>query len=130
MDLHSPANDALNNFISSLESTFSESLCIQDDQKSENALEGNSNCDVADESLCGGFEQQDLELNKKCLQKCATFPHPEMMLPPSSLDDEDEKANTSLTESLSKQSAQQTYSRSISLPVSSQSCYVCTLFCF
>ncbi|KAK4272955.1 hypothetical protein QN277_021440 [Acacia crassicarpa] len=115
MDLHSPANAAYNNFINNLESSFSESLHIQDDQESENLLDGTCDCDVV-ECLCGGFEQQDVELNKKCLNRCATLPGPDMMLPSSSSDAEDEKANTSLTESLSQQSAHQTYSRSISLP--------------
>lgn len=114
MDLHSPANAADNNFISTLESSFSESLHIQDDQKSENHLEGDCNCDVV-ECLSGGFEQEDAELNKKYLNRCATFPDP-MMLPPSSSGAEDEKANMSSTESLCKQPARQTYSRSISLP--------------
>ncbi|KAI9122073.1 hypothetical protein K1719_006762 [Acacia pycnantha] len=113
MDLHSPANAADNNLINNLESSFSELLHIQDDQKSENLLDGTCNCDVV-ECLCGGFERQDVELNKKCFNRCATLPGPDMTLPPSSSDAEDEKANTSWTESPSQQSAHQTHSRSIS----------------
>lgn len=118
MELQSPANTADANFISALESSFIESLHIQDDQESENAMEGNYNSDAV-ECLCGDFELQDMELSKKCLGRCATFPDPDIMLPPSFSDAEDEKANNmSLTESLSKKSTHQAYSRSISLPVS------------
>ncbi|XP_028765595.1 uncharacterized protein LOC114723563 [Neltuma alba] len=115
MDLHSPPNAADNNYISSLESSFSDSLRIQDDQKSEIPLEETCNCNVV-ERLRGAFEQQDVELNNKCLNRCATFPHPGMILPPSSSNAEDGKANASLPESLFEQSAHQTYARSISLP--------------
>ncbi|KAF7804551.1 BRI1-KD interacting protein [Senna tora] len=117
MALHSPVIAAHNNFMSTLESAFSESLRIEDDKKSEHALEGNLNCDVAEQNTCGVLKQQDVELNPKCLKKCVSFPDPDMTLPPSSSDDEDEKANTSSTEPLSKHSAHQTFSRSISLPL-------------
>lgn len=127
-DFQIPANASNSNFINTLESTFSETLCIQDDQESEHAREGNYHCDVAELSLCGSLKQQDMEPKQKCLKKFASFPDPQMMLPPSSSDDEDAKANTSLTESLSVHSAHQTYSRSIYMPVSSRNCHVWMLF--
>lgn len=116
MDLHSPVNAVDDNLISNLESTFSESLRVEDAQKSEHVPMRNDICDVAEGNFGGGFKQQETKLSMKCLTKSATFPVPEMMLPSSS---SDEEADTSFTESLSEQSAHQTYSRSVSLPVSS-----------
>ncbi|KAK7336975.1 hypothetical protein VNO77_17529 [Canavalia gladiata] len=99
-----------NNFISDLERTFSESLHIQDAQKSEDPSEGNDMCNVEDENLCGGIKELETKLNMMCLKKSATFPIPNMLLPSSS---SDEGADISVT---SEHSAQQTYSRSVSLP--------------
>ena len=121
MDLHSPVNAVHDDFIRDLESTFSEALHIQDDQKSEHASEGDDICDEAEENLRGNFKQRETKLDMKCLKKSATFPIQETMLPSSS---SDEEADASFTESPSEQSAQQTYSRSISLPVSSKFYYV------
>ncbi|XP_027349686.1 uncharacterized protein LOC113861214 isoform X1 [Abrus precatorius] len=100
-------------FISNLERTFSESLHIQDDLKSEHTSEGNDIYNVGEENLCGEIEEQETKLNTMCLKKSATFPIPNMILPSSSCDKE---ADTSVTESLSEHSPHQTYTRSVSLP--------------
>ncbi|XP_061341462.1 uncharacterized protein LOC133287800 [Gastrolobium bilobum] len=110
MDMCSSPNAEL---ISNLERTFSESLHIQDGQRSEYASEGNDICDVVEGNLCEGIKQKETKLNMACLTKSATFPIPDMMLPSSS---SDEEADTSVTESFSEHSVHQTYSRSVSLP--------------
>ncbi|KAI4300145.1 hypothetical protein L6164_033556 [Bauhinia variegata] len=103
------------NSVSNLESTFNDSLHIQDAQKSEHASDVDNNYEVV-EGLSEGFQQQQTKLSKKYLKKCATFPYSDKMLAPSSSDEEDEEADTSLKESLTEQSVHQTYSRSMSLP--------------
>ncbi|RDY04560.1 hypothetical protein CR513_11703, partial [Mucuna pruriens] len=97
------------NFISNLGKTFSESLHIQDVQKSFHASEGNGICNVGKEAI----EEQEAKVNMVCLKKSATFPIPNTMLPSNSSDKE---ADTSVTESLSEPSTHQIYSRSTSLP--------------
>lgn len=113
MDMHSPASAVHKNVISDLEHTFSESLHIQDDQRSEHASNENDIYNEAEENLCGGFKQQDTKLGMKCLKKSASFPIADTLLSSSS---SDEEVDTSSKESPSEQSAHQTYSRSISLP--------------
>jgi len=105
------------NFVNNLGRTFSESLHIQDAQKSVHVPEGNDICSESDEKLCEAINKQETKVNTMCLKKSATFPTPNTILPSSS---SDEEANTAVTESLSEDSAHQTCSRSISLPVSSQ----------
>lgn len=119
MEVCSSVNDMHENCISNLESTFSESLHIQDTEKSEHLSEGDAMCNVGKENLSGVNKQKKSKPNKVCLNKSATFPTPHVMLPSSS---SDEDADSSVTESLNEHSAHQAYSRSISLPVSF-SCY-------
>ena len=107
MDMHSPAYDVHNNSTSSLESTFRESLHIQDDQKSEHASPGDANCDVAKGDLSEDIKYLQTNPDKKCLKKCGTFPFPKMKIPASTSDEE--VVDTA-------------YSRSISLPVSHYYC--------
>ncbi|RDY07308.1 hypothetical protein CR513_08601, partial [Mucuna pruriens] len=111
MDTPSPDNAVNDNIISKLEGTFSESLHIQDAQKSEDASEGDhiDNCYVGEGNLCGVFEPRESKLEVKCLKECPKFPYPDMMLPSSS---SDEEADTSPP----KQSPRQSYSCSVSLP--------------
>lgn len=104
------------NFVSNLGRTFSESLHIQDAQKSVHVPQGNDICSESEENLCGAINKQETSVNMMCLKKSATFPTPNTILPSSS---SDEEANTAVTDSLSGDFAHQTYSRSISLPVSS-----------
>lgn len=118
MDMCSRVHD-VHNLSSNLEGTSHESLHVDDALKSELATEGNGACDVGEENLSGGVKQQETKQNMICLTKSATFPIPRMMLPSSS---SDEEADTSVAKSHSEQSASQTYSRSVSLPVNSQ-CY-------
>ncbi|KAE9589949.1 hypothetical protein Lalb_Chr21g0314341 [Lupinus albus] len=112
MDMHSPVNAEDNNFLSNLECTFSESLHIEDAQKSDHASEEDDNRTTKEGNLCEGFELQETKLNMKCLKKCSTFPYPDMMLPPSS---SDEKGDKSLAFSLSDQSPCQSSSCTVSL---------------
>jgi hypothetical protein len=77
--------------------------------------EGNETCNVAEENLCGDIKQKVSKPKTTCLKKSASFPIPHVMLPSSS---SDEDADSSATGSPSEHSAHQTYSRSISLPVS------------
>jgi hypothetical protein len=65
--------------------------------------------------ICGVIKQKESKPNMTCLKKSATFPIPHVVLPSSS---SDEDADSSATGSPSEHSAHQTYSRSISLPVS------------
>ncbi|KAE9612254.1 hypothetical protein Lal_00022125 [Lupinus albus] len=109
MDMHSPVNAVNDNYIRNLESTFCESLHIEDVEKSEHASAGYDNCNTGKENLCSGFEQQGAKLNMNCLKKCSTLLYPDMILPPSSSDEND----TSSPESLSDQS-----------PLESNSCLV------
>ncbi|KAL2978377.1 hypothetical protein AAZX31_13G115600 [Glycine max] len=90
MDTRSPVNAVYDNIIGKLEGTFSESLHINDAQKSEHASEGDhiGNCAVGE---------------IKCLKECSTFPCPDMMLPSSSSDEEADA-------SPSKQSPRENYS--------------------
>lgn len=125
MEVCSAVNDVHENFISNLESTFSESLHIQDAPKSGHVSEENDIHDVADENARGGIKQKETKLNMTCLKKSATFPIPHVMLSSSS---SDEEADTSVTESRSEHSAHQTFSRSVSLPVSS-GCYIVSNVC-
>ena len=113
--MHSPAYDVRNNCTSSLESTFRESLHIQDDQKSEHASPRDANCDVAKGDLSEDIKYLQINQDKKCLKKCGTFPSPKMKISASSADEEVVEADISLTE-------HQAYSRSISLPVSHHYC--------
>ncbi|OIW11230.1 hypothetical protein TanjilG_28321 [Lupinus angustifolius] len=113
MGMRSPVNSVHDNLISNLDSTFSESLHIQDAQKTECASKENDICDVAKKNSFQGFKQQGRKPNKKYLKKSATFPVPEKKLPSSS---SDEEAETSFTESLSKHSANKKCPRSLSLP--------------
>jgi hypothetical protein len=115
MEVCSSVNDMCENQISKLESALCESLHIQDTEKSELLSEGNETCNVAEENLCGVIKQKESKPNTTCLKKSATFPIPHVMLPSSS---SDEDADSSATGSPSEHSAHQTYSRSISLPVS------------
>nr|AGV54156.1 BRI1-KD interacting protein [Phaseolus vulgaris] len=101
------------NFVSNLGRTFSESLHIQDAQKSVHVPQGNDICSESEENLCGAINKQETSVNMMCLKKSATFPTPNTILPSSS---SDEEANTAVTDSLSGDFAHQTYSRSISLP--------------
>jgi len=119
MEVCSSVNDIHENCISNLESTFSESLHIQDTEKSEHLSEGDTMCNVGKENLSGVNKQKESKPNMVCLKKSATFPTPHVMLPSSS---SDEDADSSVTESPNEHSAHQAYSRSISLPVSF-SCY-------
>ncbi|XP_019444392.1 PREDICTED: uncharacterized protein LOC109348417 isoform X1 [Lupinus angustifolius] len=116
MGMRSPVNSVHDNLISNLDSTFSESLHIQDAQKTECASKENDICDVAKKNSFQGFKQQGRKPNKKYLKKSATFPVPEKKLPSSS---SDEEAETSFTESLSKHSANKKCPRSLSLPAPS-----------
>lgn len=113
MEVGSPVNDAQENFISNLESTFSESLNLHDAPKYKHATEENDNCNVAGENLCGDINQKESQLMNKCLEKSATFPIPHLISPFSAPDVE---PVTSVTESSSEHSAHQIYSRSVSLP--------------
>ncbi|KAJ1391364.1 hypothetical protein SESBI_36755 [Sesbania bispinosa] len=115
MDIPSPVDAVDDNIISKLESTFGESLHIEDAQKLEHVSEGDDvdNCHVGEGSLCGAFEQQETKLQMKCLENCSTFPYADMMLPSSSSGGE---VDTSLTESISKESPHQSYPCSVSLP--------------
>lgn len=107
MEVCSLVDDKIENCISSLESTFSESLHIQDDaEKSDHASKGHAMCNVAEEILCEVIKPNKAKLNTVCLKKSATFPIP------------CEEEAASVTESSSEHFAHQTYSRSISLPVS------------
>lgn len=117
MEVCSSVNDMHENCISNLESTFSESLHIQDTEKSEHLSEGDTMCNVGKENLSGVNKQKKSKPNKVCLNKSATFPTPHVMLPSSS---SDEDADSSVTESLNEHSAHQAYSRSISLPAPSE----------
>lgn len=118
MDASSNTNAVLDdNFISNLGRTFSESLHIEDAQESVNASGENDICNVDEEKLCGAIKEQETQVNMMCLKKYASFPICNTMLPSSS---SEKGADTSVTESLSEHSAHQTYSRSISLPVSAQ----------
>ncbi|KAL3029261.1 hypothetical protein AAZX31_03G153800 [Glycine max] len=101
------------NFISNLGRTFSESLHIQDAQKSLLASEGSDIYNVNEEKICKAMKDQATKVNMACLKKSATFPIPNTMLPSSSSDKE---VDTSVTEPLYEHSAHQTYSRSVSLP--------------
>ncbi|CAL0321348.1 unnamed protein product [Lupinus luteus] len=114
MDMHSPVNAEDKNFLSDLECTFSELLHIEDAQKSNYASKEDDNCTMEEGELCVGFEQQETKLNMKCLKKCSTFPYPDIMLPPSSSDEKDDKCK-SLADSLSDQSPCQSSSCSVSL---------------
>ncbi|OIW13229.1 hypothetical protein TanjilG_02363 [Lupinus angustifolius] len=109
MDMHSPVNAVNDNYIRNLETTFCESLHIEDVQKSEHASAGYDNCNMGKGNLCGGVEQQGAKLNMNCLKKCSTLLYPDMVLPPSSSVEDD----SSLVESLSDQS-----------PLESNSCLV------
>lgn len=116
MDTCSNTNVVLDdNFISNLGRTFSESLHIQDAQKSLLASEGSDIYNVNEEKICKAMKDQATKVNMACLKKSATFPIPNTMLPSSSSDKE---VDTSVTEPLYEHSAHQTYSRSVSLPVS------------
>ncbi|OIW01644.1 hypothetical protein TanjilG_18215 [Lupinus angustifolius] len=112
MDMHSPVNAEDGNFLSNLECTFSESLHIEDAQKSDLVSKEDDNCTMREGkgNLCEGFEEQETKLNMKCLKKCSTFP--DMMLPRSSSDQKDDK---SLADSLSDQSPCQSSSCSVSV---------------
>lgn len=105
------------NFISNLGRTFSESLHIQDAQKSLLASEGSDIYNVNEEKICKAMKDQATKVNMACLKKSATFPIPNTMLPSSSSDKE---ADTSVTGPLNEHSAHQTYSLSVSPPVSYQ----------
>ncbi|KAE9585494.1 hypothetical protein Lalb_Chr25g0289551 [Lupinus albus] len=113
MGMRSPVNSVHDNLINNLESTLSESLHIQEAQKTECASKENDIFDVAKENSFQGFKKQGKKPNKKYLKKSATFPVPEKMLPSSS---SDEEAERSFTQSLSKHSANQKCPRSLSLP--------------
>ncbi|CAL0309830.1 unnamed protein product [Lupinus luteus] len=113
MDSSSPVNSVQGNSLSNLESTVTESLHIQVAQKTESASKGNDIYNVAEKNSFKGFKQQGRKLNKQRMRKSATFPVPEKMLPSSS---SDEEAKTSFTEPLSKNSANQNYLHSLSLP--------------
>ncbi|XP_058737928.1 uncharacterized protein LOC131610077 [Vicia villosa] len=108
MEVCSLVNDKIENCISSLEGTFSESLHIRDAEKSEYASEGHEICNVAEEILCEVIKPNKAKLNTVCLKKSATFPIP------------CEEEAASVTESSSEHFAHQTYSRSISLPAPSE----------
>ncbi|XP_012569435.1 uncharacterized protein [Cicer arietinum] len=116
MEVCSPVNDLHENCVSNVESAFSEALHIHDADKSDHESEGNEICNVAKENLGVVIKQKETKPNMACLQRSATFPVPQVMLPSSS---SDEEADTSVEESPSTQSAHQTYSRSISLPAPS-----------
>jgi len=119
MEVYSSVNDMHENCISNLESTFNESLHLQDTDKSEHLSEGDAMCNVGKKNLSGVNKKKESKPNMVCLKKSATFPVPHVMLPSSS---SDEDADSSVTESPHEHSAHQAYSRSISLPVSF-SCY-------
>lgn len=74
MDVHSAVN-VHDDFISNLESTFSKSLHIEDAQNPEHASEGDDNCNLGAGDTCGGFEQQEIKLDMKCLKEHSTFPY-------------------------------------------------------
>ncbi|CAI8614481.1 unnamed protein product [Vicia faba] len=116
MEVCSSVNGKHENCINSLESTFSESLRVQDADELEHASKGNEMCNVAEENLCEVIKLKEAKLNKVSLKKSATFPTPRVTLP-SSKSDEDAAP---VTESPSEHSAHQTYSRSISLPAPSE----------
>lgn len=115
MDTPSPVNAVHDNIISKLEGIFSESLHIQDAQKSEHASEEHhiGNCDVGERNLRGGFELQETKLDINCLKKCPSFPYPDVLLPSSSSEEENDT-------SPSKQSPKQSYSSSVSLSAPSK----------
>ncbi|KAJ1416872.1 hypothetical protein SESBI_17029 [Sesbania bispinosa] len=115
MDIPSPVDAVDDNIISKLESTFGESLHIEDAQKPAHVSEGDDidNCHVGEGSLRGAFEQQETKLKMKCLENCSAFHYADMMLPSSSSGGE---VDTSLTESISKESPHQSYPYSVSLP--------------
>ncbi|KAK7345665.1 hypothetical protein VNO77_16273 [Canavalia gladiata] len=111
MDMHSPVNGVHGDIISKLENNFSESLHIQDAEKSKHASEGGAigNCDVGEGNLCESFQQQETEIKMKCLKECSTLPFPDMMLPSIS---SVEEADTSF----SKQSPHQSYTCPVTFP--------------
>ncbi|KAJ7972520.1 BRI1-KD interacting protein [Quillaja saponaria] len=99
MDIHSLENGVSSKLVKDLENTLHESLHIQDTGSIEHTYDENDN--------------NDTKFTMKCLSRCATFPNPNLVLYPSS---SDEEAVTPLLEPFSENSTRQTYSRSVSLP--------------
>ncbi|KAL2344974.1 hypothetical protein Fmac_006259 [Flemingia macrophylla] len=110
MDTSSNTNVAHDdNFIINLGRAFSESLHIKDAEKFTHASEENDICNASEERLSEAVKKHETKVNMMCIRKSATFP--------ISSSSSHEEADSSVTEALYEHSAQQTCSRSISLPV-------------
>lgn len=108
--------DAQSSEVNVLGDVLEKSLRIQDAQDMKSPSNG---CEK-EEDLCEPVGKYQKHSSSKCLNKCATFPYPNMALPAiSSSDEEDEEPETVSKGLASKESKDPAYLRSISLPVSS-----------
>lgn len=105
--MDTPSSDKC--LVNVLGDTLSLSLNIQDSQELESVADGHDDVDDSDllnrETSC-----------KKCLTKCVSFPYPNVVLPSSSSDEEDEELETVAQGLVSNESENQAYSQSISFP--------------
>lgn len=154
---HRPSSFLCRDLVTNLETALDESLNIKEvgeeslngkDVGKESSLGVNVDRDVGRASkrgdisgvekgnTCAGSGGHDGKCKLKCLNKCATFPCTNLVLPPDgSSDTEEEEPETALRWLFGEEHYNQGYSRSLSLPVcyrydSLKYCFLYLLICY